>query len=104
VIIAACLIAVCLAVAAHADIIYFKDGLKMICQERAWEEKDQVKCEYAGWVITYQKKDVLRILKTTPFGQPAKIEKKPQNLANPNLNAHNPDVTPEAEKASGMVF
>ena len=51
---------------AAADIIYFKDGLKTICQERAWEEGDQVKCEYGGWIIQYQKSDVLRILRTTP--------------------------------------
>ena len=181
--IAACLIAVFMAFTAHADIIYFKDGLKTICQERAWEENGQVKCEYAGWVITYQKADVLRILKTTPPKQPAKIKQNSQigrkaepppkapnkvshpkksgtafydprrphkywsdknsrydnyndaiqalarkynrspewieahmgdsndleeihrNLANPILNPHNnPDVSPKAKQASGMVF
>jgi len=50
--------------ASKADTIYFKDGLKTICQERAWEENDQVKCEFAGWVITYQKSDVLQIIKS----------------------------------------
>lgn len=64
--VAACLFPVFIAITADADIIYFKDGLKTICQERAWEENDQIKCEYAGWVITYQKSDVLRILKSTP--------------------------------------
>jgi hypothetical protein len=25
-----------------ADIIYFKDGMKTICQEKAWEENDEI--------------------------------------------------------------
>ena len=53
----------------NADIIYFKDGMKTICQEKAWEEDDQIRCEYAGWVLTYPKADVLRILKTRPKKQ-----------------------------------
>ena len=77
-VVVACLFLVLLAFTAKADIIYFKDGLKTICQERAWEENDQVKCEYGGWVINYQKSDVLRILKTTPPKRAAQPEKKPQ--------------------------
>jgi predicted sulfurtransferase len=64
--ITACLFAGFIVLPARADIIYFKDGMKTICEGRAWEEKDEVKCEYSGWVLTYQKKDVLRIIKTTP--------------------------------------
>ena len=62
----ACLFSGFIVIPAQADIIYFKDGMKTICEERAWEEKDEVKCEYSGWVLSYQKKDVLRIIKTTP--------------------------------------
>jgi len=47
-----------------ADIIFFKDGMKTICQDRAWEEGNEVKCEYSGSILTYQKNDVLRIEKT----------------------------------------
>ena len=47
-----------------ADIIFFKDGMKTVCQNRAWEEGDEIKCEYQGLVLSYQKKDVLRIEKT----------------------------------------
>ena len=75
---AACLIVCIIAFAAEADTIYFKDGLKTICQDRAWEEDGQIKCEYAGWVITYQKADVLQILKTTPPKPSAETEKKTQ--------------------------
>jgi hypothetical protein len=46
-----------------ADTIYFKDGMKTVCQEKAWEEGQEVKCEYEGTVLSYQKKDVLRIQK-----------------------------------------
>lgn len=60
----ACLFAGLIVFPAKADIIYFKDGMKTICQEAAWEEDGDIKCEYAGWVISYQKSDVLRILKT----------------------------------------
>lgn len=46
-----------------ADIIFFLDGMKTVCRDRAWEEDGHVKCEYNGTVLTYQKKDVLRIEK-----------------------------------------
>ena len=49
---------------AVADIIFFKDGMKTVCQERAWEEGNEIKCEYQGAILTYQKNDVLRIEKT----------------------------------------
>ncbi|MEX1329958.1 MAG: hypothetical protein AB1Z29_24425, partial [Desulfobacterales bacterium] len=62
----------------NADIIYFKDGMKTICQEKAWEEDDQIKCEYAGWVLTYPKADVLRVLKTRTKQQNTPTEKKGQ--------------------------
>ena len=58
-----------------ADIIYFKDGMKTICQEKAWEEDGQIKCEYAGWVLTYPKNEILRIVKTNTAKQAATPEK-----------------------------
>ena len=57
-----------------ADIIFFKDGMKTVCQDRAWEEEDEVKCEYEGTILIYQKKDVERIEKT-------KIKKKSESLS-----------------------
>lgn len=65
-----------------ADIIFFKDGMRTICQEKAWEEGQEVKCEYEGTVLSYQKKDVLRIqeirtLKKTPPAKPIKTPEKP---------------------------
>ena len=56
-----------------ADIIFFKDGMKTVCHDRAWEEEGEVKCEYDGAILSYQKKDVIRIQKTS-------IEKQPEDL------------------------
>ena len=58
---------------AAADIIFFKDGMKTVCQEKAWEEQGEVRCEYDGAILSYQKKDVKRIEKT-------RIEKQPESL------------------------
>jgi len=60
---------------AKADIIYFIDGMKTICQEKAWIENDQVRCEYAGWVLTYPKNEVLRIVKSNTVKQVEPPEK-----------------------------
>jgi len=50
----------------YADIIFFKDGMKTVCEDRAWEEGTEVKCEYQGLILNYQKNDVLRIEKIEP--------------------------------------
>ena len=88
---------------ADADIIYFKDGLKTICQDRAWEENGQIKCEYGGWVIAYQKADVLRILKTTPPKQPAKEDKKTEGIQKPETVRKAPQKTAPPQK-NGTAF
>ena len=99
----ACLFPILFVFTAKADIIYFKDGLKTICQERAWEENDQVNCEYGGWIINYQKSDVLRILQTTPPRPTADPEKKP--LA-PKKTKPAQGVTPNMPPSDikGLVF
>ena len=56
-----------------ADIIFFKDGMKTVCKEKAWEEDGEIKCEYDGAILSYEKKDVIRIEKTI-------IEKQPEIL------------------------
>jgi len=85
-----------------ADIIYFKDGMKTICQEKAWEEDDQIKCEYAGWVLTYPKADVLRVLKTRTKKQNTpteKIGREPQIITK---DSGNKKISPPI--ADGNVF
>jgi hypothetical protein len=47
--------------------------MKTVCQDRAWEEEGEVRCEYDGAILSYQKKDVIRIEKT-------RIEKQSESL------------------------
>jgi hypothetical protein len=61
-----------------ADIIFFKDGMKTVCQDRAWEEEGEVRCEYEGTILSYQKKDVERIEKT-------EIKKQSESLPDKDL-------------------
>jgi hypothetical protein len=58
-----CLAIIIVPVICGADIIYFTDGMKTVCTEKAWEENGEIKCEYEGVILSYQKKDVLRIEK-----------------------------------------
>lgn len=80
----------CLPVTASADIIYFKDGMRTVCDGRAWEENDEVKCDYEGVILTYRREDVDQIYQTVlpagddpppgPASPPAKsIGHKPRN-------------------------
>lgn len=51
---------------AGGDIIYFKDGMRTVCRHRAWEDANEVKCEYDGVILTYRKEDVEHIQKIMP--------------------------------------
>jgi hypothetical protein len=86
-----------------ADIIHFKDGMKTVCQEKAWEENQEVKCEYEGTVISYQKKDVLRIQKIRTeknIETGSKLKLSPAKPA-ARQNKPGPDAkSPAAEKKS----
>ncbi|MBW2427537.1 MAG: hypothetical protein JRF56_01160 [Deltaproteobacteria bacterium] len=104
---AACLFPVFLAITADADIIYFKDGMKTICQDKAWEENDQVKCEYGGWVLTYQKSDVLRILKSRsskPATEPAIKDPKKDQVKIPPRPAGGITKQIDPKKTKGLTF
>lgn len=81
----------------HTDIIFFKDGMKTVCQEKAWEDGQEVKCEYEGTVLSYQKKDVLRIQKLTspkktePPAEQIKTSNQPEvKAASPPADIHTP--------------
>jgi hypothetical protein len=54
-----------------ADIIYFRDGMRTVCDGRAWEEKDEVRCEHEGGLLIYPKADVTSIEKTLPLVTPS---------------------------------
>jgi hypothetical protein len=102
-VVAACLFSVLLSLSANADIIYFKSGMKTICQDNAWEENDKVKCEYDGWILSYEKSDVLRILLTTPPKQPAASQKKPQ-VQSENKPPRSGTKKQNQSKSEGLVF
>ncbi len=76
---------------AAADIIFFKDGMKTVCQEKAWEEEGEVRCEYGGAILSYQKKDVIRIEKI-------RIEKQPESL--PGKDPQTPSKTAAKQATS----
>jgi hypothetical protein len=89
---------------ANADIIYFKDGMKTICQEAAWEENGEIKCEYAGWIITYQKNDILRIEKTTRTKQtPTPQKTATADKTAPAIKTVQPDNTPPVTQTTAPV-
>lgn len=99
---------------AGADIIFFKDGMKTVCQDRAWEEDGEIKCEYNGVILSYQKKDVVRIEKTriekpvqsktggdqTPAETEAKQEKTPPDIKQSSPAEKKPFSENESEIAS----
>jgi hypothetical protein len=87
---------------AKADIIYFKDGMRTICQEKAWEENGEIKCEYEGWVISYEKKDVERILKTIPQKQSPQAENK--SKTEQSREKQKKAQKTSNSKASGIAF
>jgi hypothetical protein len=67
-----------------ADIIFFKDGMKTVCHDRAWEEDGEIKCEYNGSILTYQKNDVLRVEKIKidkEFEKPIKKSSAPSQTS-----------------------
>lgn len=100
----------------HAgDVILFHDGMRTLCTGRAWEEKDQVHCEYRGAVLTYPRRDVLRIEKAPVT--PAKEEApKPQSAASPRPpeapsagrsiapQAVKPSLSTSPAKGPGLLF
>lgn len=103
-----------------ADIIFFKDGMKTVCHDRAWEENGDIKCEYNGTTLTYQKKDVLRIEKISvdeevqkpleksaaqPQKTPATAEQKPGfKPLGPDKKLKPSPNTDGRRKASGIKF
>jgi len=46
-----------------SDTIYFKDGMRTVCEGNAWEKGDEIHCEYDGGLLIYPKSDVAQIEK-----------------------------------------
>jgi hypothetical protein len=70
-------------VAECGDTIYFKDGMRTECQSRAWEEKDEVRCEYGGGLLIYPKSDVSHIEKGPAVEEEAALKKDREQALNP---------------------
>ena len=86
-----------------ADIIYFKDGMKTVCLEKAWEENGDVKCEYDGVVLTYKKEEVERIEKRR--ARPAPPQPANKTGSNKVSASSKPTMSPAAAKQSeGIQF
>ena len=86
-----------------ADIIYFKDGMKTVCLEKAWEENGEIKCEYDGVVLVYQKKDVDHIEKSRARKQP---QKKPEKATVNKVSVASQagSASTPTEKTEGLRF
>jgi hypothetical protein len=69
----------------QADIIYFHDGMRTVCQDKAWEEDGEVKCEYEGVILSYKKADVLRIEKKQTDKQSEIPPAKKQTSVEPEI-------------------
>ncbi len=82
-----------------ADIIYFVDGMKTVCLEKAWEENGEVKCEYDGVILSYKKADVVRIEKRRtqkPAAGPAPKPALPQKASTKKINGAANSLKPGA--------
>jgi len=89
---------VCRDGAESADTIYFKDGMRTVCQGQVWEKNDEFHCEYDGGLLIYPKADVARIEK----GRSVEPETASQEIQGPDLKPARPaDSIPSP--ASGVV-
>jgi hypothetical protein len=82
-----------------SDTIYFKDGMRTVCEGNAWEKDDEVHCDYDGGVLIYPKSDVVRIEKgRSP--EPEEESNQPQALEPPQPDPKPPLANTRAEAAS----
>jgi hypothetical protein len=98
-------------VAECGDTIYFKDGMRMLCQTRAWEEKDEVHCEYEGGLLIYPKRDVDHVEKGPAVEADAVLKKsqdqgsQPPPRASAAFSPARPAAPSSASSpASGVLF
>jgi hypothetical protein len=77
-----------------ADIIHFKDGMRTVCQGKAWEEKDEVRCEYEGGVLIYPKADVQTIERRPSLAPLPTAPPENQTLRTPGPASAAPSVPP----------
>lgn len=97
---------------AAADIIYFTDGRRTICQEKAWEENGEIHCEYQDGVLIYSKADVQHIEKTVAPGKNV-ADTAPSSptppaplpaTSKPPAGLQNAPSPPSGRRDSGILF
>ena len=81
---------------AGADIIHFRDGMKTVCQGKAWEEKNEVRCEYDGGVLIYSKADVQTIERRPDPVPPPTAPPENQTMRVPGPASEPPSAAPPA--------
>lgn len=64
------------------DTIYFKDGMRTVCEGNASEKGEEIHCEYDGGLLVYRKSDVARIEKGRSV-EPELGSKDAQDAAHP---------------------
>ena len=75
--------------AGASDTIYFKDGMRTVCEGNAREQDDEVHCDYDGGQLVYPKADVARIekgrstIEPPPETQPSAAPGAPESGAAP---------------------
>jgi hypothetical protein len=98
--------------AAAGDIIFFKDGMRTRCSGAAWEENNEVRCEYEGGILVYSKQDVLSIQRSpsppptsAPAESPAAAKSEQPAQGTPSaLPAAVSPPSPSASGFSGILF
>lgn len=85
-----------------ADIIYFKDGMKTVCHGKAWEEKDEVKCDYDGVILTYRKEDVDQIHRTIS-PEEADSPPLPVSKSAADVKKEKPELIPASNVIGGGI-
>lgn len=86
----------------QADVIYFKDGMQTVCLEKAWEENGEVKCEYAGVILSYRKSEVLRIEKRRAPKSPSSFDADQKSNSKGGKKVLG--KIRETSKSDGLVF
>lgn len=97
-----CLLVLALCAAdAPADTVYFKDGMRTVCSGKAWQQGEEVHCEYEGGVLVYPLADVLRIEKSP--GAPPPVADAAEEPDAPPPSAATPPPPPSAAAPAPAV-
>lgn len=94
-----------------ADTIYFKDGMRTVCEGSAWEKGDEIHCEYDGGLLIYPKSDVVRIEKgrsPQPEADAKNVQDAapPPNRATPSVPVQTPGIASPTtpHRTAGIAF